>query len=541
MADDKQGVIHAASDGGVIGTHPAAEPLQILVGPTTSNEFNTARLRLIPLACFSVEDASFKFDSSFVLPKFQKEINDFIALREKDPERIKGAPISIFGHADPTFHGNFELGAPTQQAGDDYNKVLSGRRAIAVYGLLTRDKDIWENLFSHRFGGDDWGEDSIRKMLDFTDPVAPTGQQGQAQGGSGQGSGSSSSTDPNPGASDSARDAQVRSIARNAGQRQQLFLKYMDKLCGDLKLVPEKDFLARNADKIHHKGDVQGCSRFNPRLLFSQEKEASFKEAEKEREKEKDKKKDQPTLDQRNDENAPNRRVMILIFRKGSQVLPSKWPCPTFNEGPAACKKRFFSDGDTRRSTHLSGADKKFEDTHDTFACRFYQRLSDKSPCEKIVELVTLRIRLIDNRFIDGQDQAFDGLSYRLEVDTLQFEGVTAKDGTLEHRVPSNATSGKLTLIKKSEDGNSTVLWALNLEITAALGDTSSIPGAQARLNNLGFFAGEQITGQADDPTERALQRFQTFYKVKDQNAKPETSGILTGPTSDRLKEVYGS
>jgi hypothetical protein len=70
------------------------------------------------------------------------------------------------------------------------------------------------------------------------------------------------------------------------------------------------------------------------------------------------------------------------MFRKGSQVLPSKWPCPTFKEGPAGCKKRFFSDGQTRRSTHTPGADRRFDDTHDTFACRFYQRISGASPCE---------------------------------------------------------------------------------------------------------------------------------------------------------------
>ena len=388
MPNGKQGTIHAASGRGVIGTHPDVDPLQLLVGPTTSNEFNSARLQLIPIACFSVEDASFKFDSSFVLPEFQKKMNDFIAFRENDPERIKGAPVSIFGHADPTFQGNFEISSPTHQAGDDYNKVLSGRRAIAVYGLLIRDVNIWDNLFSHQFGGDDWGEDSIREMLDFTDPANPGGQQGQAPSRPTQGPALSSGANPNLGATASARDAQVRDIAHSSGLRQQLFLKYMSKLCSDLKLDKTKDFLARNAGP-DHKGDVQGCSRFNPRILFSKEQEESFKEAEKEREKEKDKKEDQPTLDQRNEANKPNRRVMILIFRKGSQVLPSKWPCPTFREDSAACKKRFFSDGDTRRSTHLSGADKKFEDTHDTFGCRFYQRLSDTSPCNSILEFDT--------------------------------------------------------------------------------------------------------------------------------------------------------
>ncbi|HEY6946596.1 MAG TPA: hypothetical protein VI431_15765 [Candidatus Acidoferrum sp.] len=284
----------------------------------------------------------------------------FADFRKSDPS-FDGAPISIFGHADPSFQGNFEPASPTAHSGDEYNKTLSGRRAIAVYALLTRDAAIWNNLFSNHFGGDVWGEDSIRIMLDLTDPPAP-GEQG-------------SPVDGNPGAADSARNAKVRSIANNGGQRQQLFLKYMDALCGDLKLDKTKDFLARNAGP-DHKGDVQGCSRFNPVLLFSSEDEARFKRAFADH--------DETILrGERDRRNAVNRRLLILIFPKGSQVLPAKWPCPTFKEGSTACKKRFFSDGDTRRSTHLSGADKKFEPTHDTCACRFFQRISNGSPCER--------------------------------------------------------------------------------------------------------------------------------------------------------------
>ena len=61
-------------------------------------------------------------------------------------------PLSIFGHADPV--GN-----------DDYNKQLSGRRATAIYGLLTRDTHLWEELYSHSFGNDKWGVKAIQIML----------------------------------------------------------------------------------------------------------------------------------------------------------------------------------------------------------------------------------------------------------------------------------------------------------------------------------------------------------------------------------------
>lgn len=185
---------------------------------------------------------------------------------------------------------------PRTNPGDSYNKVLSGRRAIAIYALLIRDAAIWNSLFTNNFGGDVWGEGSIPIALDDIDPANPSG-------------------DPNPSASDSARNAKVRDITHDLSQRQQLFLKYMNALCGDLKLDKAKDFLARGAGP-NHKGDVQGCSRFNPLLLFAREKESQFKNAAQD--------KDEVIVATRNADNSLNRRVMILIFRKGSQVLPAK-------------------------------------------------------------------------------------------------------------------------------------------------------------------------------------------------------------------------
>jgi hypothetical protein len=428
MAHDNQEIIHAATDGGVVGKHPPVDPFQIFVGPTTTGEFNTARLRLIPIACFNVEDVRFKFDSSFPLPEVQAEIRAFTDLREQDPERIKGAPISIFGHADPTFQGNFELGAATHHPGDDYNKVLSGRRAIAIYALLTRDAALWNHLFTNNFGGDSWGEDSIRTILDAIDsPKAGGGQPGQSQGVSGQGQSSSSAGNPSTGTADSARNAKVRDIAHDTVQRQQLFLTYMKFLCGDLKLDRAKDFLARGAGP-DQKGDVQGCSRFNPRLLFSSEKEDQFKQADQDQDQDQDK----TALAQRNGDNSSNRRVMILIFRKGSQVLPAKWPCPTFKEGGAACIKRFFSDGDTRRSTHLPGIDRKFDDTSDTFACRFYQRISDQSPCHQIPADAPL-CHFSFVLFSDLDESLLPNLEFKiLSGSKTIFEGRTDSQGTLQ-------------------------------------------------------------------------------------------------------------
>jgi len=159
----------------------------------------------------------------------------------------------------------------------------------------------------------------------------------------------------------------------------------MDMLCGPELKLEKRDFLGHGDDR-DGKGDYQGCGEFNPALLFSQEDQSRFDQ-------------DGDKTD-RNEANAPNRRVMVLIFRRGSRVSPSKWPCPRVNEGTAGCTKRFWSDGEKRRSTHLQGAPRKFEESKDTFACRFYHRLTSKGPCERIVVRFSFRLYDLERRFI---------------------------------------------------------------------------------------------------------------------------------------------
>jgi hypothetical protein len=491
MDDNQKGVIHSATEGGVIGKHGDIDPFQFFVGPATSNEFNTARLRLLPVACFRIDDVRFKFDSSFVLPEIQAEMNAFVDLRKNDL-RVQGAPISIFGHADPTFQGDFELDAPTHQPGDSYNKVLSGRRAIAIYALLIRDAAIWNSLFTNHFGGDVWGEASIRIALDQTDPA-------------------NSSSNPDPGASDSARNAKIRDIANDTSQRQQLFLKYMNALCGDLKLDKARDFLARGAGP-DHKGDVQGCSRFNPLLIFAQEKESQFKEAAQD--------KNEGVLVTRNADNSLNRRVMILIFRKGSQVLPAKWPCPAVNEPVAGCIKRFFSDGDRRRSTHLPGTDKKFDDTHDTFACRFYQRISDNSPCD------------LSQRFVEVTlDDSFFGVCKSIVVDVVLADGstdtfTTNKGGSffvdaarghfvdVTFRTPREFRQRRIFLVPP---------------------DPSTDQGAWQRLANMGYVR-EDEQGEDSPPSPASLVRAVAEFQLRHGLA---LSAKLDTLTAGEIEKVH--
>jgi hypothetical protein len=328
MSDTTDVSFLALTEGGTGADHALVSPLRILAGPAAGNESNHVRSAMIPVACWRIGDVRFHFDSSFVVPEARSEfqvLSKLIVEHQANPSS-QPPPLSIFGHTDPT--GN-----------DEYNKALSGRRAAAIYGALTRKTEIWEDLFSNsgKFAqvapGDKWGDPAIQSMrtsLNRTEKGKPT-----------------------------------------AAERQSIFLEYMNFLCIDDQLQPFKvdpivGFLGQHADPFG-KGDYQGCSEFNPILLFSRSDKQKF-----------DQQKDKTDRDAAN---APNRRVMVLLFRPGSRAIPNLWPCPRAKEPTTACHNRFFSDGDKRRSNQEN--QREFKDQEDTFACRFYQRMVTRSPCER--------------------------------------------------------------------------------------------------------------------------------------------------------------
>lgn len=346
MSDQTESATRTVTDGGVAGNHPTRLIHSVLVGPSTNGEFNTIEEDLSPEACVRLDDVRFEFESSVIGPEAATELKLLSKLIKEKPNR----PASVFGHADPV-------------GDDDYNKQLSGRRAEAMYALLTRKTALWEKLYSTQLAGgsDNWGVKSIQLMLTklghYNGPlngVNDAATQNAVKSFQGSPAGAGLAVDGDPGTM----------------TREKLFAAYMDAICVDesgasFKLDPTKDFLARGVD-ADGKGDYQGCSEFNPDLVFSQSEKAAFDAS--------------ANKTQRNRENQPNRRVVIYLFRQGSKVSPDIWPCPRAKEGVAGCKKRFFSDGETRRSNQALR--RKFEDTKDTFACRFYDRIGTLSPCE---------------------------------------------------------------------------------------------------------------------------------------------------------------
>jgi len=381
-------LIRSLSEGAVAGVHPETEPPAFLIAPATKAEFNLVRTVLSPKGCFRMEDLLFEFDSSFVLPDVRKEMPplfqliDDHSITDLSTGEKQRPSLTIFGHADPT--GN-----------DEYNKFLSGRRAAAIYAMLTRRDEIWEDLFRNTgivtplAAGDQWGTKSLRTMREAV------------------GLGNSSSQEKLREESDSTA-------------RKSLFRAYMDHCCVDPSGKPFQidrvsGFLARNEAK-DGKGDFQGCGEFNPTLLFAKQEKTRL-----------DKKENKAERDARNQS---NRRVMVLLFAPGTRVDPGKWPCPSVKAGTTACRNRFFSNGDERRSNLEE--ERRFEKTKDTFACRFYHRLAFDSPCEAVVKEGLSHISLLLRSNSGSVPVA--NRKYRIRINEKRIlQGTTDEDGFVNH------------------------------------------------------------------------------------------------------------
>lgn len=438
--------------GGAAGVHPGANRRFLPVAASTQSGRNTLRFSLLPIACWKLEDLRFDIDSSFIKPEGVDEFAALLELRRQHP----GSPISIFGHADPS-------------GSDEYNKTLSGRRALAVHALLLRDVSRWEALYDEPFGGDDWGLRAVQHMVTALgfDAGAVDGKLGPKTKGAVRGFQSKKGlvADGDPGKQ----------------TRKALFADYMDFLCRDAKGKPvtlvAADFLAKGAD-AKLRGDVQGCSEFNPILVVSTEEQQRFADPKKKSER------DAALL--------PDRRVMVFLFARGSVMDPARWPCPAAEDGPGQCRTQFYPNADERRA---SGPERRlYEKARDTMACKFYDRLARRSPCE--AARPGLMLRLLNH---DGEAIPF--ALYRVTFDSGETRrGQTGDDGWLieQNAVPASrvlvewgySPSDELPQAERSKRYEYP-LGPEGYRLSILFGDSAKKSEAEAkrRLNNLGYHA----------------------------------------------------
>jgi hypothetical protein len=464
------------ADGSFAANHPERTALPILVGPATAGEKNVIRRGLDVVACWRLEDIKFDFDSSFVRPEADRDFRLLAYLLKSHPNSV----LSIFGHADPV--GN-----------DGYNKQLSGRRALAVHSILTRDVKKW--LYLHT--ADRWGNSQMILMLDALS-YAPTNQDGLHTGG----------------ASEALKAFQSDNKVTPSGYSNpdtltKLSSAYMNRLCGPgLLLHKETDFLARGADG-NGRGDIQGCSEFNPLIIFSKDENAEFSTA--------------ASQPQRNFANAPNRRVLVFLFRAGTQVDPRDWPCPKADTTDITeCEKRFWSNG---RDRLKNAEDRRFYANGDkTFACRFYDRLSDFSPCENPGDVWMIRILKA------GQGSILNHKPVANEPFTL--EGVGGGRPPITGRTDSNGVL-RATVV---DNEPTMILKIAGMVMTLQGGalhkmvDDNAVP---ERLYNLGYGDGD-YTAWTGDALISTVTAFQHDHHLTE-------GGQADGDTRRTIKEMHGS
>lgn len=475
------GTLIHSSDGSVSGKHGESPAYPLLVGPATSQEKNTIRPGLNPIACWRLEDLRFDFDSSFVRPDSQPDFKKLKDLVQAHPK----APLSIFGHADPVGR-------------EAYNKKLSGRRAIAVYGVLTRNADMWENLYSNPYHGDKWGMPQVLGILESLG-YSPAEDDGLLKGN----------------ASNVLKKFQTDNGLTshgylNASTRKKLFAAYMDKLCGPDFKLQKSDFLAQGADG-DGRGDYQGCSEFNPLLIFSSKEYQEFSQP--------------ANHKQRNAVNAPNRRVMVFLFRAGSKVAPGKWPCPKADtEAVEACKNRFWSDGEQRLQN--TATRRTYTKDKNTFACRFYERLlSNDSPCERVLESWVVRILSAGaGPLASRQPLANEPFTLRgVGATTPMIEGRTDANGVLRAAVSDEYPTMTLAIAGTR----------ITLKGGALMPMASGDDAVKQRLYNLGY-GPLDFAAWTDEAYTGALKQFQHDQSLSE-------TGTADDNTRQKVKETHGS
>lgn len=448
-----------------IGYPPDPWAQSVHVATTTSKEKNTLRLGIKPVACWRLNNCRFQFGCSFVMPEAKAEFGSLQTLRSQ----FEGAPLSVFGHADPV--------------GDDaFNKELSGRRALAIYGILTRDVARWEKLYASPLGADSWKDSEIDVMLAAVGFPHSSANRSDAIR-----------------AFQQADGTLTVDGACGSGTRARLFLKYMDYLCPFT--VPKSGFLGGGAD-ANLKADVQGCSEFNPLLVFSQAENDAYNAA--------------ADKSERDSENSVNRRVLVLLFEPGTRVPADKWPCPRTTESTSACMSRMWSNATTRRSPQ--SARRVFEETQDTFGCRFYHRLNVDSPCECASGgKVWISIQLLDT-----EQRPIPNAPYKLTLGGSVVEENADSQGIFTKYLSASSPGGTLESAGRK----------YNLAFQS-LPPVSDLKGMQLRLANFGYDCGT-ANGAMNPQTEASLRAFQSLHGLLE-------TGLSDEPTQNTVKRIHGS
>jgi outer membrane protein OmpA-like peptidoglycan-associated protein len=228
----------------------------------------THTLRVLPVAlpktlfeCVCIPGVTFEFDKSFIRPSVAPHMEKLDAALKKFPD----AKLMVYGHTD-------------RVGGEEYNKILSERRAESAYAFVTDQPAIWEKLYNK----ENWGLGPIQEILTDLgfDPGPIDGKDG-------------------PQTQAAVKEYQASkglTVDGKAGPatRKQLFLDYM---------TGKHDVKAEDSQFIHNK--FMGCGEFNPVVPPNENELAKGGRG-------------QPPG------NEPNRRVVFYLFKHPPKEPPCK-------------------------------------------------------------------------------------------------------------------------------------------------------------------------------------------------------------------------
>jgi hypothetical protein len=271
-----------------------------------------------------------------------------------------------------------------------------------VYALLIRDAATWEKLYLNAYHGDAWGTRRLQLILRHLGYADAT-ESGYVD------SGTTKATK-----TFQADNGLARSGSLDVGTRKALFLAYMDAICQKDGLpcrYRPQDFVSRGSSS-DWKGACQGCSEFNPVMVFSKIEDKLYSKSGAE--------------GARNAENASNRRIVIYMFRTDRVPSADAWPCPTikeYDQGIKTCKKHFWPDGETRRSPQDSR--REYLNGTRTMACAFYDSLARGAPSEGVCRTVNITLLNRDGKWAKN-------VPYRVESNADVRTGFTNDFGRLQ-------------------------------------------------------------------------------------------------------------
>jgi N-acetylmuramoyl-L-alanine amidase len=128
----------------------------------------------------------------------------------------------------------------------------------------------------------------------------------------------------------------------------------------------------------------------------------------------------------------------------------------------------------------------------------------------------------------DAENAVLAGKEYTLTIGGEEKQGTTDGSGKIEVEIDPAVMLAKLEVFPEARD-KPAITWDLRLGSLAPEGKTE---GAQARLNNLGYDAGE-VSGSTDKQTKAALKNFQSDHTLTE-------SSSLDDPTKNTLKSEHG-